>query len=169
MDFPSNVIQICRECAARHTEPPEAIDAAERRIRKLPEFDSLVATLVRSAIADLIYDARHDANRKLKNASGDYGGAAKVVTGCCSATQRIAQSVFEYRIAGTALGLVLGKDLRTIAESESNIAEGHKFNAALCRTLARMVAPEKRVNEAVSEKKLRMIFDRLREKHGNAA
>ena len=77
--------------------------------------------------------------------------------------------VYNYRIGGTLLGLVFGKDLLGIAEHERAIAEGHTFNARLAEALNPIVPANKRVKDAVAEKRLQMIFRQIRETHTPAA
>lgn len=159
MEIPENVLRIVEEMAAKYpADIPKAIERAEKDIRSLPEFDELVSMLVRNTVQELVYDARHRANTRMRREAGDYGGQAKVVSGNSACLGRVCVSVYSYHIAGTKLGLVKGADLEAIAESERAIASGHLFNVRLCSKLKGLVPADKCVQEVVSEKKLRALF-----------
>jgi hypothetical protein len=170
VQFPESVLEVVAEAARKYaSDIPKAVEEAEFMVRKLPEFSGLVRLLVRGAVQDLVYEARHQDNVRMRRAAGDYGGPAKV-DAAAPGVVGAHESLYLYRIAGTTLGLIKGADLKGIAESERRVAEGHAFNAALCEALAALVPEDKRVEEAVLEKRLRGIFRRLRrQKPGEAA
>lgn len=159
MDIPENVLRIVEEAAGKHpADIPKAVERAEKGIRGLAEFDELVSMLVRNTVQELVYDARHRANTRMRREAGDYGGPAKVVSGDSASLGRVCESVYSYRIAGTVLGLVKGADLQAIAEGERSVASGHLFNVRLCLKLQELVPADKRVQDAVTEKRLRGLF-----------
>ena len=159
MEFPKSVEAIVDRAAKKFpSDISKAIDQADKEIRKLPEFDELVSMLIRKAVAQLIYDARHSVTNQIKRDSGMYGGPAKVIAGLSKSVNRVAESIYAIRIAGTMLGELFGRDLPGIADSEMAIGHGHLFNARLCQRLAALVPEDKRVQEAVKEKKLQAIF-----------
>lgn len=88
MEFPESVTKVAEEEAARHSDAPTAITEAEKRIRGLPEFDGLVNALVRNAVRELVYAARHAATVARKREAGLYGGPPKV-TGWSEGINRI--------------------------------------------------------------------------------
>jgi hypothetical protein len=165
MKIPSEVVEITQKAAEKYPRDiDKASENAEKRIRKLPNFGELAADLVRSAIRDLVYDARHNGNTAMKKADGQYGGPGKVTAASSKSVNEAARSVYLYFIAGRTLGDLMGEELLAVAESEQAHADGHKFNARLCRTLAPMVPKKKRVQDAIKERKLWSIFQQVKEK-----
>ena len=159
VDYPSNVLRICEAAVNRHASDIEkAVVEAEKKVRDLPEFPELVDKLIHTAIQEIIYDIRHHANVRMKQNMGSYGGRAKVTSGSCPTVNRIAEDLYRYSIAGTILGLVTGKQLPEIADSEAAVGNGHLFNARLCRSLAKIVPEDKRVQDVVNQKKLKEIW-----------
>lgn len=157
--IPQEVHDIARQCAEKHKQDVRAaIDAAYDKVRNLDDFDEFVQSLVYGAISDLVYDCRHQSARAMKINAGAYGGAAKVTAGSSGSVQRTYDSLYNYRIAGTVLGCLYGRDLADIAKSEAEKASGHRFNAGLCAKLATMVPDDKRVHDVVSEKTLGNLF-----------
>src|SRR4051812_23201708 len=49
-----------------------AIQEAEKNVRALPEFEELVAALVRDAVKELVYDVRHKDNTRRDQEEGLY-------------------------------------------------------------------------------------------------
>ena len=164
MEFPESVLEICNAAAAKFPDVRQGVKWANREVRKLPDYDEFIDRLVFGAVEGGVYDSRHKLNTAMRFAAGGYGGPAKVVSGGCEAVNRIAVAVYSCRIAGTMLGLLTGKQLPAIAETESAMASGYEFNAALCRRLAKVVPEDKQVRDAVSEKKLRAIFQEISSK-----
>jgi hypothetical protein len=159
MEYPTSVLEIAERQAARFpADIDSAVNEAEKAIRRLPEFDSLVDLMVHNAVQELIYSFRHRDKVQMKNDMGQYGGPAKVTSGASAVANRAERSAYEFHMAGTMLGLILGKDLESIAQSEAAIAHGHDFNARLCRRLMSLVPDESRVQDAVSEKRLRRLI-----------
>jgi len=169
MEFPENVLLAVQEAARNHpSDIPRAVDCAEKAVRALPDFDDLVALLVKGAVQELVYRSRCSDNALLHAQNGRYNSMPKVQA-AGPAVERVCQSLYTYRIAGTVLGRVLGADLDGIAESERNVAAGHTFNAELCVALRRRVADDKRVEESVTERQLQDLFKRLQKRMGEAA
>ena len=170
MEFPKAVTDIATGCAAKHGADCEAAtNCAVSKIKKLPEYPDLVETLVRHAVQNLVYAARHYSNTVMRKASGGYGGAAKVKAHESESLSAVARSCYSYAIAGTMLGNLTGKELPAIAASEAAIASGHDFNARLCQRLSTIVPEDKAVRECVSERKLRAMFKSLGGKETSAA
>lgn len=164
MEFPQNVLRVVEKAVEKHpTDIEAAVTQAERAVRKLDEFSELVDTLVRHAIQELVYDCRHHMNVATKNQNGEYDNPAKVTSAASSAVQRAADSVYLFKIAGTILGDLTGKELPVVAANETAVASGHAFNAWICNKLSPLVPEDKRVRDAVSEKKLRSIFQQAQE------
>ena len=159
MPYPDEVLRIARDASRKYPDDIDtATNVAEREVRRLDCFADLVDQLVRSTVRALICDYRHHDNRILRKARGQYGGPAKVVSGDSKAVQQIAMTVYEHRIAGMTLGNLLGEQLLPIANSEATRADGHKFNAILCRKLSVLVDAQERVRDVVPESKLVEIF-----------
>lgn len=155
---------VARECSQKYGHDVSLSKAeAVKRIRKLPVFQELVDTLLNRAIGDMVEQCRHETNRAIKRAAGLYGVGAKVVPHENASVQKVYQSLYNLNIGGTMLGMVLGRDLEKIAETEESCAQGHNFNAALCRLLAPHVPKDKRVMEVITEKRLRSIFQRAKD------
>jgi hypothetical protein len=140
---------------------PSAVDAAEAGVRRHPEFPDVVDTLVRDAIQGAVYAARGLSNRELKSETC-YGGPAKVRVGDSESIGRVYQSVFDYYIGSRTLGDLLGSELEDVEVNETEKAAGHMFNARLAAELRKVVPADKRVREAVSQKKLEKLFKSLR-------
>lgn len=159
MEFSESVLEIARKAAGEYPDDiSSAVDAAEKAIRKLKEFESIVKDLIRQAVTEMVYDARHKANVRIRQSTGQYGGPAKVVVGDSRSVNRAIESVYHYSIAGTMLGMVVGGDLEAIADSEKAVGDGHLFNSRLARLLIGRVKEEHRVMDDISEKQLRAVF-----------
>ena len=151
---------IASQEAQRHADNIDAaVNAAVRRVQELPNYADLVDDLVRSAVRHLIADCRHHENVATRRGSNRYGGPAKVVAG--SAVNRIASDFYAYYIGGRTLGTIKGEELITIAASEAERANGHRFNARLCVALKPLVPEGKTVKECIKPGKLRSIFEGL--------
>lgn len=149
--------------AAVDTSPNSIEDATEAVLKKAGKvqwFDKLKDELIRRAILGMIHDNRHGKNVDMRTARGDYGGPAKVTAGAASG--RIAQGVMAYMIAGKTLGLLTGDELRTTADSESEIALGHQFNMRLCRELSKTVKGEDTVKQKFTLTRLTALFQKVK-------
>lgn len=172
MIFPESVRKAVLEAVRRSPQDTgRAIDFAEQAIRGLPEFGDLLSKLVRSAVEDLVYDVRHSLNRATRRGGeAPPGAASRATLGGTTAAREVYRSAYDYHIAGTSLGSILGKDLLGLAKREHEMAGGHLFNARLCEALRPLVADMETVKSAVpNEKKLKAIFARLQKAgDGNA-
>ena len=168
--FPAEVLAIIKKAASRYpSDIVKATDDAENKIRALPDFDEIVHILIRAAIQEQVYEARHAVTRQIKYETGQYGGPAKVVSGESEGVKRAAISCYQFRIGSTILGLVLGEELLVLAAAENAIGNGHLYNAELLTKLKPLVPEGKRVQDAVSEKKLRAIMESIRKKYEDDA
>lgn len=166
MDFPEAVLNVVRESEAKHPDDIDrAVKLASQRIRKLPEFAEVVDAFVDRAIRELIHDARHNETCRIRKDAGVYSATPKV-NAASQAANRVALSVYLYRIAGRTLGDLLGSELDAIAENEAQIAEGHLFNSRLAVRLKRVVPADKRVRDAVKENRLRKIMQECEKQLG---
>lgn len=169
-DFAESLEQIISDVVGKH---PSDIDAAveecDRRVKRLADYADFTDGLVKQALRHQICDFRHKANTAQKKAAGSYGTQARVSTGCSDAVADAAaeKSLYDYFIGGTVLGELTGEQLPEIADSEQTRADGHAFNAALCRDLAPLVAANKTVRQAVREGRLRTIWTAVQERIRN--
>lgn len=170
-EFPETMVEIIERAARQHSEDiTKGVECAKRDIQSLPEYHQLIDTLVTEAIRELIYDVRHRDNVKMRNESGAYSIEPKVQPGKSKDVQETFENLHRYFLAGQTLGEIMGEQLEGIAESEESKANGHLFNARLCRELSRLVPEGKRVKDVVSLKKLGMIFKKLKgDRKGDAA
>jgi hypothetical protein len=160
--FPDSILQIAKEAAQRHGDDVgSAVDEALGLIKATPEYESIIDKMVRVAVADMVYKARHDSNKIIKKKAGEYGTEQKVKSGSTKAIQESYGSVYNYYLGGRTLGNLMGSDLDKIAKAEEAVAEGHMFNVRLCRRLSALVPKDKLVREVVGEKKLRVLFQEL--------
>ena len=158
---PDMQYEIDRADAMNPGDPAAATMQAEAAIRALPEFAASVDAMVTDTIRAGIYAARHRANVAIKRASGQYGQAA-IVDNASPVVARVYESVYQYRIGGRTLGTLSGAELIDVANREAATADGHRFNAELCKWLAERVPPDKLAKDVVSEAVVAKEFERLR-------
>ena len=161
MPYPKSVLDIINECAVKYKEDAaKATKVAIRRIQQLPEYPAFVDGLVTSAVGDIVHQVRYESNRQMRNDLGWYSdkSARKVKTESSTSVIKVAESVYNYRISGTILGLIQGSEIPSLASNEERSGKTHIANAALLRKLQTLVPEDKRVNECVSERKLRKIM-----------
>src|SRR5262245_33949839 len=132
MEYPDSILRAVEDAVKQHPDDvPQAINCAERSVRKTPDYPTVVDELIRDAVSQLVYRARHAINVRLKNAAGAYNQKTKV-NGASAAVQKVCEDFYAYTIGQKTLGNLLGSELDGIARSESAIASGHRFNARLC-------------------------------------
>ena len=164
MIFPKTVHEIVKRIAQEKGDNiDEATKEAEAEIRKLPDFKKIVDKLVTCAVKELIYDARHMINVRIKKELGGYDAAPKVISGKSGSVNRAARSWYNLRIGSSLLGNIMGHELAGLAKAEQARAKGHSFNAKLCSALDKIVPDMRQVREAVTETKLRQLVARLKE------
>lgn len=159
MNIPEAVRSTIAAVSRKHpNDIKKALEQAKTAVRKLPEFKKYIDVLVDESIQGLLYASRHLDNTALKNSGRN---PETKVNGISPGVLAAFGRAYDYHIAGRTLGQLLGEELSGIAESEENVANGHRFNAALCRWLATKVPPGKRVSESVPAKELKRKFDQL--------
>jgi len=166
MEFPKQILKIVGKCAAKYGDDVEhAVTYAGKQVRRLKEFDSFASGLIDHALRELIYDARHQTNLRIRRENGNDSDRVdpKVIVGRSPAVAEVYESVYNYLIAGMMLGSVCGEMLESIAASERARAGGHTFNAHLAEELRLLVPEDKTVREVVSEEHLQKLFRRLQE------
>lgn len=163
MDIPAPILDAVREATARHMgSVSDAIAEAVANVRLLDDFEGYVTVLVDQAIQELVYEARGRLTVAVAR-SATYVGPAKVNPLASAAVNRVAASVYNHAIGGSRLGDLSGEELDAIAETETAIASGHQFNAALCRWCRTQgVKDGQRVRDVIPEGKLKAAYNRLR-------
>jgi hypothetical protein len=157
--WPSFALQLAKESISKHGDVQDAIGAFRSALREHDEFPSLVEVLFGVATAELIYEQRHSINIATKRANGDYGKPGKTIVG----ESKTIQSMYErFFFGGQCLGDILGERLSGLAESEEAQAHGHGLNAALLNRLSKIVPEDKTVRQAVTEKKLRQLWNQVK-------
>lgn len=156
MEYPPEIREIATQAADRCKAAQTAVRHAIKNVRAHPAFDTFVDVLVDGAVEELVYQARHVANQKTRTSTS----VPKVIVGNSPAVQKVAD-LYLYRIGGNVLGNMTKEQLEAIGPSERERAAGHAFNARLCEALVPLVPKEKTVQQAVTEKKLKEVWDKL--------
>lgn len=157
--FPAEFLSLVRRGTETH---PNNIERAEEYVtNKLEDAEyyneELEQALIRHAIRDLIYEARSTHNKRLKRSdpvTKKSTAKCKVDIGQSPIIKRMNQRWYTYNINGTTLGSVYGRDLRSLAEAERNIAGGHIANARLLEALIPLVRPDQTVKQTLTHKTL---------------
>lgn len=167
MEYAESLLEVVSKAASQHPDDiDKAVDCAAKAVRKLPEFPEWVDQLVNGQLRNMIHDARHSANTRLRRDAGEYGGPAKVGLST-GAVAEAARSVYmHYAIGGRSLGMILGSELVSLAAAEQEKAQGHQFNVRLCQKLVEIVPADKRVSDVLTEGKLKKLFSELEKGKG---
>lgn len=146
--------------AVKRGDIEKAIDWAVGAVKKAEDWPPTEQLLVRSFIQAKIEDSRHHVNVAHRRAAGVYGGPAKVVPGAEVAS--VMRGLLDtYFLAGRCLGDIRGEDLGGLADSCSELAAGHQFNAELCRRLAERVPANKAVRQVLTNRQVKAIFESI--------
>ena len=160
MQYREDIVAACKDAAnANPNDIDTAVKQAFDKIRRARNYAEFVDQLAYEAVRNCVYDCRHTANVQMRRQNGNYGGPAKVESSKSQSVQSVSASLYAYFIAGRTLGTILGEELPAIADSEDKRAEGHRFNANLCRALAPLVSDGKTVQQCVKQRKLKQIWD----------
>jgi hypothetical protein len=138
MEYPRELLDIVKEAVVAHGDIEKQVSQAIRRWSRHDEFGAWTIQLAHGQIRSLVHEQRHAINVAMRRAAGVYGKAAKVVAGeaVCDSLSRWLDG---YSIGGCRLGDIPGSRLASLAESESERAIGHEFNARLLNALANRV------------------------------
>src|SRR5262245_23072110 len=99
MEFPRHVIEVIEAAYAANVGDVEAaVDAGERAVRRMPDFNETVDLLIRQGVQVLVWRRHQVTNRRIKKEAGAYGGPPKVVVGRSELIAQIAESVYNYHI-----------------------------------------------------------------------
>lgn len=177
MQLPQEFYDIITACTEKWADDSrKAAKLAWRRVKKLENYQELVDQLVRDAIQQKVNDMRHtikyeqlrvirdpanDDGRKKEPVNRDNIPSPKVVVGRGKAAASVARQAYDLMFAGKTLGNIFRHELDGIATSERNKSNGHMKNAALAEALQSMVPDNKKVRDAVSERKLRTVIRRV--------
>lgn len=111
MAYPKELPEIARKAVDRYPSNIEkSTDIALRLIKRLPEYDDFMESLIRDAVQDIIYDIRHSDNVAMKRANGMYNIEPKVIVSNSSAVLEVFKSLYEMRNAGAQIRQRLKKD-----------------------------------------------------------
>lgn len=169
MNYPRELLEAVAEAERNHADNiSDAVDEAFRVVSGLPCYEDVTQTLLRDAVRQLVYEARHSATIRIKKDAGCYGGPAVVNSGASVAVNRVQESVYRMRIAGHVLGDLLGADLADVADAEKARADGHMLNYYFVSALRPKVRADQRVREALSEQVLQRML-RAAERRAGAA
>lgn len=151
------------------TDMKKALEESLERIKRLPNYRSLVEDLIKGHVQTMIYEARHRQNVRIRRETGQYGQPSKVKVGESKEVRDSYMSCYLYFIGGMTLGQMTGDDLVEIALGEKMKAEGHMYNVKLLEAIQPFVKSDQRVQDAIPEKKLKGIFSRVRKEVDEAA
>lgn len=166
MDFSEEVLDIVRHSVAKYpNDVAKATDYAEERIRKLATFQSLVNSMITTSVQTLVYRARQTSNLALRRSAGGVGSTPKFNAAESKSFAEVEASYFNYYIGGRTLGSVLGSELPDIISEEDAQVEAHSANAEICRALAKLVPPDKTVQQTLTDAKLKKIFETVHRRH----
>lgn len=169
MIIPEEVQKIVKEAEARNpTDPFKAMEEAMEEIKALPNYLTIAEVLIRQGVQTIVYRERHDRSKEIKASAGGYDTTPKVGRGSRS-VNRVYETVYNYRINGTVLGLVRGEDLLGIARTQRAASDGYLFNAELCDWLATIVPNGMTVQDKVKRPKLEAKFRELKAKYSSGA
>lgn len=165
-NLPPEILEAVKAASRSNPNAPDAaVSTALGVIKSLPGYGAYVEKLVHNAIQLAVYAERARYNRRVRKEAATAGAAvtplAKVDRTASRAVRDSYDRLFNYCIAGTTLGALRGEQLAGVAEGEERRAEGHTFNARLCRELARLVPDHKTVAQSVSGAQLQKLFTTL--------
>lgn len=171
----SELMRIAEACDTKYMDDVEkAVTAARKRIRALKNFDDYRDKLIDLAIRRLVHRSRWERNHATKVAAGVYRDIMpKVVSGTSNgvreASQKIVNRWLDHAINGTRIGSLLFEQLPVLRKAQLAAGDGAYFNASLLSRLEELGSPGKRVEEFISERKLKVIAESLRNKGARVA
>lgn len=140
----------------------QAVSESCKRLRRLPEYNEWVESLVNNAIRGLVHEFRHGISTRIKKQNREYGQKPRTNSGSSSAVRRAAESYYDYCIAGKSLGNMLGRELGPAARACLARSNGERFNAHLLFSLEKVVKEDKSVRDCLSNRKLGNLFKSAR-------
>ena len=166
-----NPQELAEVCDKKHPDSTDdAVKEWFKRVKKLRGYVDYVDGLVRKAGRKFVDDVRHERNTRAKKQAGAYGGPAKVLPGMVN-VEVVVELYMDYAIAGTRLGNIQFDQLQKIESEQNGKANGFLFNARLCAKLYRLSPKDvtKTIEDSLTEKKLAVIFEALRESKSEVA
>ena len=166
MIMPEELLAVARESAEKYGDVKDAISAALRRIKNLPNISALMDKVLYQCVQDLVYEARCVINRRKKvnlNPNNvNTSGRSLVPVGDSEYVMKVCDSMYSYHIGGRLLGDLYGKDIDGLILQEGKIAAGHMVNRDLLKWIkSRGVGKDERVRDKISDKALTNAFRRL--------
>jgi hypothetical protein len=157
-DLPDEVHEIVSASVQQHPRAVDAANAAERLVRQLPTFEAFAGILVKHAVEALVHRKRHRNNVKMRIDTGVYVGISPKVLPGNAGVKRV-YDLYLYSIDGTKLGEMTKDRLEYQSARSYAVARGHRFNGDLCTKLIPMLREGKTVQESVSKKQLKEVFE----------
>jgi hypothetical protein len=177
-NVPESFSEAIAEAARKYPDDiNEAVKAAEKSIRKQPDFSKNRDLLITLAVRTLVCEYRGIANAKGKNAATagvpDYAGHDKPplpgkpkVIMTDGVAQAIAQScILDTYIHGKRWGAYRGDELLDVARRERNVAGGHLVNAEFGERLHEITGGDRYPGEVLTGEQADEIFRSLRSKY----
>lgn len=173
VQIPKEVTAIITAKVKEHPSDITAgVKAAERAIRKLPDFEEQIAPMfITHCVQELFYDARHHSTVATKKEAGKYGGPAKVIVGKSEEVRKVYRNMLDtFFIGSTVLGDVRGEDIPTLCAVEGELSNGHLKNKALLEWAASQgVKGDKRIRDVLQNKKVLAAWSRICKQYKSAA
>lgn len=157
-EFMDGLGRIVRQAVESNLDDPPAAGAtAFKKAKRLPGFAEHVEALARREIQDMVYAERHRRKCDAKRRLGTAAPGPRVVVGSSAVVGKVyeetSRRIYDETLAGRRLGNILGGEYMAIAETESGLEDGHRFNKEWALLLSRIV-PADATTESVPEKKI---------------
>jgi hypothetical protein len=142
-----------------------AVEQALAQIKGLPNYPAMAEGLVREAVKQLVYLARHQHNNTIKNHTGaNLQRAARRVAAYSPAVTNAHKSVYDLCIDGTTLGSIKGSRLQVLLQRTVSTIAGHRLQEELLTWLTARVPSNKTVRESVKEDELAKFYYETRDR-----
>ena len=165
MKFPEQVNQVVKESVSENLDCIEdAVDAAEKAIKKLPDFRDMIPSLVRHAIENLVCDARYNHNLVIKSDVMKNPGLPKVIVGNSRTLSDIGKSVYDTCVAGMSLRSVtvgmLGDIIKNLDSQIDGLSSSRAFYA-WCEKKTKGMPADKPLPTVIPEEDLRKALAKI--------
>jgi hypothetical protein len=159
MPYPEAFTELARKAATKfQSNVAAAVEWLDNQMRKRPELQAECDELFRTAAyRAAIYECRSDDNSSLMAMSTPSAVAQQKVFRGASADVATIRYLETFKIGGRVLGEIMGSELPGLAAKDRQIGQGFLARSRLCEALARIVAPEKRVGECVTNEQVHQI------------
>ncbi len=161
---PAALLEIVRDVVAAEKEIDRQVEQAIEQWEAHSQYSEFVQSMVRARVQEVVYQQRGVNNVRFKHPPI---GPAKVGVGVVNQVAML--SVLDMVLGGRPLASYFGKELKGLAEHESNLARGHSRNANFVRSLSALVPDEKQVSDVVSAARARTLWNRTSGDAGDQA